>query len=99
MARPALDELRTLCNHGYARGKCARFPMAAEGDALRFSIISDKGGTLDLVFVVEQNYSPLRHRVIRFQDMRIEGLPPEDHAAAAQARLFIQSYLDRKPRA
>jgi hypothetical protein len=54
---PEETEQREICNTGYARGRCDRFPTDAEADAVRFS--SNRDGTL--VYILEKDHAPVRH--------------------------------------
>jgi hypothetical protein len=94
---PALPELRELCNAGYARGRCDRFPSAAEADALRFSVALDKDGTVSLIFIMEKDYAPLRHGRIEYD---VTGGRFTSEVASVelyfQAQQFINSYLKRR---
>jgi hypothetical protein len=54
---PEETEQREICNTGYARGRCGRFPSNAEADAVRFS--ADQDGRL--VYILEKNHAPVRH--------------------------------------
>ena len=96
--RPSIEELRTVCNNGYARKRCDRFPASAEADANRFSIAREREGVVELVYIRERDYAPLRHGPAKYHvaQSKFEGLPDGDDAMAAQARRFIESYLKRK---
>jgi hypothetical protein len=54
---PEEAEQREICNIGYARGRCGRFPSNAEADAIRFS--ADREGAL--VFILEKDHAPVRY--------------------------------------
>jgi hypothetical protein len=56
---PGEIELREMCNTGYARGICPRFPEASPADAVRFMIASDQPGVVR--FVLEKNHSPVEY--------------------------------------
>jgi hypothetical protein len=51
--------LREMCNLGYARGICARFPPDAQADAHRFSFQSNG----EVVYVIEKRHAPVKHGV------------------------------------
>ena len=68
---------RDLCNHGYARGRCAYFPESCQADAVRFSMVSEDPPRL--IYILEKDYAPLEHG---------EVLPPGP-IPAAQARAFL----------
>lgn len=98
--RPSFDDLRALCNHGYARTRCDRFPASATADANRFSIAGDRDGAVELIYIRERDYGPLEHGPATYHvtDQAFTGLPDGDTAINAQARQFIASYLNRKTR-
>lgn len=54
---PSEDRQRELCNHGYARGVCERFPVSCAADAVRFSVTSEQ--PLRLIYILEKDYAPL----------------------------------------
>ena len=82
--RPDDATLESFCNFGYARGLCPRFPEGAPFDAVRFSLGRD--GTR-IVFVLERDYAPARHGVVRYLDGCLEGELP-DECVARQAAVF-----------
>ncbi len=100
---PASDELRKFCNVGYARGQCRHFSAIPSDapDAIRFSITSDGGSTLALVYILEKNYSPASHGPLTY-DIAARTFAPLNVPAAgtllAQARMFVESYLSRRVR-
>ena len=78
-----------LCNYGYARGLCDRFPASSQSncalaDAVRFSIICEK--PLRLVYILEKDHAPMEHGEL---DSRL--LAPNE-ILAAQARAFLASH-------
>ena len=94
---PALDELRRYCNVGYARGACVRFPLTAEGpDAVRFSLTSDRGSTIELTYILEKDYGPLRHGPLVWDSAAHGFTTSVSPTLEAQARRFIESYLKRR---
>lgn len=96
-AIPALEDLRQYCNLGYARGRCSRFPMAAEADAVRFSIVHDRDGAISLLFILERDYGPLRHEPLVYEiATRSFTSMPFPSCIAAQANRFVESYLKRR---
>lgn len=97
-AEPGLDDIRKLCNVGYARGRCERFPAAFEGpDAIRFSITRDDSDTISLLCIYEKDYSPSGHSPVIYDTLtRCFTIQPGSSILEAQARLFVDSYLSRK---
>jgi hypothetical protein len=97
-AQPCLDEIRKLCNLGYARGRCPRFPAAYDGaDAIRFSITRHEGDAVGLVCIFEKDYSPGRYSAMIYDTRAARFTTPmESPCLEAQARKFVDSYLNRK---
>ena len=60
---PEETEQREFCNTGYARGRCGRFPLNAEADAVRFSVGCDGA----IVYILEKDHSPVRHGTVTDQ--------------------------------
>ncbi len=73
-----------LCNHGYARGRCQRFPDSCQADAVRFSIAEEE--PLRLVYILEKDHAPLEYGVLN------EDAPAPKSLPAAQARAFLSSH-------
>jgi hypothetical protein len=102
--RPCLPEdtqLRPLCNLGYARGTCARFPAAPDGpDAIRFIVASDEGSLLHLYYVIERDHHPFAHGPLKYSIAGgdFSNLPGGENLAR-QARAYVDSYLRRKAEA
>jgi hypothetical protein len=95
--QPSRDELKDFCNTGYARGRCARFPRDTEPDAIRFSMAKDRGGSVDLVYVIEKEYSPLSYGPMKYDCAAASFVEsPEDPILRAQAQQFVHSYLNRR---
>ena len=86
-----------LCNLGYARGTCERFPTETAADAVRFAIARDDGHCLELQFALERDHHPLDHGRIEYRlaEGAFEPTLPET-AFACQARAYVASYLRRK---
>ena len=87
---------RELCNYGYARYRCSHFPDDAAADAVRFSIASEAGGRLELIYVIEKDHAPVEHgRLIRLiEEGRWESLHTSE-LLARQAQAFVESHLRR----
>jgi hypothetical protein len=77
---------RDICNSGYARGRCDRFPNDATADAVRFSITP--AGRL--IYILEKDHAPVEHG-----EMDVACDPREP--LASQARAFVESYQTRIP--
>jgi len=86
-----------VCNCGYARGRCDRFPADSVEDAVRFSITDDAAQRLRMVYVLEKDHAPVEYGSMEYaiEAAQLSG----DHingALAPQARAFIESYLRRR---
>jgi hypothetical protein len=92
-AQPTDEELRELCNLGYA-ARCPRLPRERACDAVRFSIASDRGSQLILKFICEAGHRPAEHGTLEYdlscgqwicshRDLRIQKM----------AECYLESYL------
>lgn len=108
--QPEEAALRPLCNLGYARGQCARFPPDEGPDAVRFAVSRDDGAGLRIYCVVERDHHPFAHGPLEYSLAAGEGgagLPacPAWQAGrpapllARQAQAYVESYLRRKKEA
>lgn len=87
-----------LCNCGYARGRCSHFPAesaesAESADAVRFSILSDDGARIRLVYIFERAHSPAGHGTIEYTRSGAHLQPDLESRLGAQAAAFLASYL------
>jgi hypothetical protein len=92
---PPEEHQRELCNRGYARGLCQHFPISGAADAVRFSVIDDRGGCLRVTYVLERDHAPLSHGTLEFQSAEFsvpETAPSADDLLMRQARAFVESY-------
>jgi len=94
--QPDDDRLPILCNLGYARGNCDRFP--AEGpDAVRFTISQDQGSSVRVYYVIERDHHPISHGPLEYS--RALGAFAGSSAGQSvtrQAEAYVASYLRRK---
>jgi hypothetical protein len=97
IVEPAEAQQRELCNCGYARGRCDRFPDNCAADAVRFSVTDDSPARLLVVYVVEKDHAPAEFGTLEYwiADARLDGSVISD-VLALQARAFLESYLGRK---
>jgi hypothetical protein len=93
---PSEAHQRERCNCGYARYGCEHFPEDAAADAVRFSVLLDSGGRIELVYVVEKDYAPAEHGHLVYvaDEDRWEG-PHTSELLARQARAFLESHRSR----
>jgi hypothetical protein len=64
-SQPALqpDEtrMREICNVGYGRYGCTRFPADAAADAVRFHVAEDAGELIHIQYIFEKDCWPVEH--------------------------------------
>jgi len=95
--QPDEPTLRTLCNLGYARGNCPRFPPDYGPDAVRFTISRDDGSSLRIYYVVERDHHPFAHGTIEYTPTGGALVsPPAEGLFMRQAQAYAESYLRRK---
>jgi hypothetical protein len=88
---------RDLCNYGYARGRCDRFPPDSSADAIRFSVAGDENGRIRLVYIAEKDHAPAQHGSVESSVEEIQSIRvSENELISKQARVFLESYLRRK---
>ena len=88
---------RELCNCGYARGRCDRFPGDSAADAVRFSVTDDTATRVSVVYVVEKDHAPAEFGTLEYlvDESRLDG-PHISDVLVQQARAFLESYLSRR---
>jgi hypothetical protein len=97
---PDETTLLTLCNLGYARGSCARFPTGDGPDAVRFTIAGDHPGGLRLYYVLERDHHPWAHGLLEYSRAGAAFVgPPGNETAGRLARAYVECYLRRKTEA
>jgi hypothetical protein len=95
---PEEASVRRLCQLGYARDNCFRFPANDAGaDAVRFTISRDDGQLLLLHYVLERDHHPYAHGSLEYQ-RGSERLvrAPQNEIVRRQAEAYITSYLRQK---
>lgn len=90
---PGETTLRQLCNRGYGRGTCERFPQTAPSDAVRFHVSRHEGSALSIQYVFERDCWPLRYGVLEYTDGTVGS--GQDAILERQAIAFAESYLRR----
>jgi hypothetical protein len=96
---PSEEHLRDLCNCGYARGRCGRFPAedTDSADAVRFSAVGTEGERLGIVFIFEKDHAPARHGTLEFLPGKDAFAETRENAVLLrQARAFAESYLRKR---
>jgi len=94
---PDAKHQRDLCNCGYARGRCDRFPGGSAADAVRFSVTDDTAARLLVVYVVEKDHAPAEFGTLEYsiENAYLDG-PPISDILVQQAHAFLESYLRRR---
>jgi hypothetical protein len=95
---PSETHLRDICNCGYARGVCDRFPSGDAEDAVRFSAAQPENGRLTLIYLFEKDHAPVRHGVLEFSIEQNAFIDAQADAQAdavllRQARAFAEHFL------
>jgi len=89
--------MREVCNLGYGRGRCERFPEESPSDAIRFHIARDAGELLSIQYVFERDCWPHSHG--SFDCSSTQGAlenAPADEILRQQAAAFVRSYVRRR---
>ncbi|MCU1339422.1 MAG: hypothetical protein JWO19_5003 [Bryobacterales bacterium] len=94
---PPESRQRELCNCGYARDRCDRFPRDGAADAVRFSVTDETLTMLSFVYVVEKDHAPVEYGTLKYaiEDARLDS-PNISDILVQQARAFLESYLSRR---
>jgi hypothetical protein len=85
-----------LCNCGYARTRCDRFPGGDAPDAVRFSVTEDTPAKLSLVYVIEKDHMPVEHGTLHYAIEKALLNRSVNDILDRQARAFLESYLGRR---
>ena len=94
---PEEAAVRPLCNLGYARGQCSRFPAdSPDADAVRFTVRRDDGRSLHLYYVLERDHHPFGHGPLQYSMASAAFSQPLSALLLRQAEAYVASYLRRK---
>lgn len=102
--QPGGETLYPICNIGYARSRCPRFPAGDAPDAVRFSIAADHGSSIQLYYVVERDHLPVAHGPLEYTRQDAAFHPAEPYlerlpTVTRLARAYLASYFRRKAEA
>ena len=89
--------LQPLCNLGYARGACNRFPEGDGPDAVRFTVSRHQNTAIRIYYVIERDHLPFAHGALEYS--AADGAftrTPDDATVSRQAQAYVTSYLRRK---
>jgi hypothetical protein len=93
-SQPEESRVREVCNIGYSRAICERFPRdAAASDAIRFHVAKDDGTLIQVQYVYERDCWPCGHGTMEWRDA---AFPTGDEILRRQAEAFIETYLRRR---
>lgn len=95
-AQPSDDELRELCNMGYA-ASCRRLPQERSCDAVRFSVLRESISQLSIWFVCEKAHLPTAHGTLQYDVTAGRWLSAHsDFRIQKLADCYVQVYLAKK---
>jgi len=100
---PSHEELRDLCNLGYAEG-CGRLPPERAWDSVRFGARTAAGGRengtgerIQVRYVCERRHRPAEHGMLEFDATDVRWLEPHrDSRLQRLAECFMEAYLEKK---
>lgn len=94
--RPAEEELARLCNLGYARTKCPRFPPEAGPDAVRFAVSRDNQEKFVVLYVEERDHLPWEHGSLEYDVGSQKFVEPHPNPIVNRlAEAYAEAYLRR----
>ena len=94
--QPEEEKVRQVCNLGYGRGRCDRFPENAATDAVRFNLTEDAGALIRIQYVDEKDCWPGDHGQLNCENGAVPTGASGDVVLHRQAAAFVESYLRRR---
>ena len=91
--QPDEAHARQICNTGYGRGCCERFPHDAAVDAVRFHVARDTGERILIQYVFEKDCWPIENGQLEFAAAPDEIRGSPETILRGQAAAFLESYL------
>ncbi|HLG99514.1 MAG TPA: hypothetical protein VKX49_24615 [Bryobacteraceae bacterium] len=91
--QPEEMHVRQVCNSGYGRGCCDRFPENAPHDAVRFHVAEDSGGLIRIRYVFEKECWPRDNGILECAAVSLKIHGTADEILRSQALAFAGSYL------
>lgn len=88
--------MREVCNLGYGRGRCERFPADATSDAVRFHVGEDAGKLIRIQYIFEKDCWPGEHGTLEYSSTSHFSSSPAGETLRRQAAAFVESYLRRR---
>lgn len=92
---PEETRVREVCNLGYGRACCDRFPESAAADAIRFHVADDRGQLIRIQYVFEKDCWPKDRGTFECSGGGVSK-GPDDDILRRQATAFLESYLRRR---
>lgn len=93
--QPDETRVRQVCNLGYGRACCDRFPQSSEADAVRFHIAQDAGTPIRIQYIFEKDCWPKEYGAFECANAAVAS-GPENEILRKQAGAFLESYLRRR---
>jgi len=91
------EERLFLCNLGYARDECPRFPAEARADQTRFSVASDTPPLMMIRVVQESAWRPLASVTLEFDlERQVWTTAHHDPIIQRQAEAYLEAYFRRR---
>ena len=93
---PSQDELRELCNIGYAKA-CERLPAGRDADSVRFMARANDA-LISIKYLLERGHAPVSDGELRYDAAagQWQTLHP-DKRVQTKAQCYLQSHLARHP--
>jgi hypothetical protein len=96
--RPTQDELRELCNIGYAKS-CPRLPQDRDADSVRF-MGRTSDGFVAIKYLLERGHAPVSDGELRYDPASARwSTSHPDERVQKKAQCYLESYLARHPAA
>ncbi len=93
---PSNDELRELCNLGYA-SSCPRLPRERSCDAVRFSVASDSSDRVTICFVLESAHRPAGQGLLVYDPTLAQWISAHpDLRIQRMAECYVETYLQHR---
>jgi hypothetical protein len=93
--QPEETQVRQVCNLGYGRGCCERFPDSSTADAVRFHVSKHTSKLIRIQYIFEKDCWPKEHGVLEWANAAVSS-GPENEVLRRQAAAFLESYLRRR---
>jgi hypothetical protein len=102
---PSHDDLRELCNLGYADG-CGRLPRERVWDSVRFAVKrvgndseNGTGGRILIRYVCERGHRPIESGTLALDASEARWVKPHrDSRVQRMAECFLESYMEKTKR-